>query len=153
MFLILGSSVGPSRRHVLESEAPRGVKTPDLKPSVTPAGGEHRRNAYTVNGFPAPDRKPNLSLLSKLYSTVTGYSGNQVTVVTELRVGQQRNLEFDSWQRHFLFTASRLELPEPVPYPLLLRKSGSAGNQTRISGSVARNCDTRPQRRSIYIYT
>jgi hypothetical protein len=28
---------------------------------------------------------------------------------------------------------------DPVPDPLLLRKSGSAGNQTRTSGSVARN--------------
>jgi hypothetical protein len=28
---------------------------------------------------------------------------------------------------------------DPVPEPLLLRKSVSAGNQTRISGSVARN--------------
>jgi hypothetical protein len=34
-----------------------------------------------------------------------------------------------------------------VPDPLLLRKSGSAGNQTRTSGSVARD-STRPQRRS-----
>jgi hypothetical protein len=30
---------------------------------------------------------------------------------------------------------------DPVPDPLLLRKSGSAGNRTRISGSVARNSD------------
>jgi hypothetical protein len=29
----------------------------------------------------------------------------------------------------------------PVPDPLLLRKSGSAGNRTRTSGSVARNSD------------
>jgi hypothetical protein len=28
---------------------------------------------------------------------------------------------------------------DPVPDPLLLRKSGSAGNRTRTSGSVARN--------------
>jgi hypothetical protein len=32
---------------------------------------------------------------------------------------------------------------DPVPEPVLLRKSGSAGNRTRISGSVV----TRPQRR------
>jgi hypothetical protein len=31
---------------------------------------------------------------------------------------------------------------DPVPGPLLLRKSGSAGNQTRTSGSVARNSDS-----------
>jgi hypothetical protein len=31
----------------------------------------------------------------------------------------------------------------PVPDPLLLRKSVSAGNRTRTSGSVARNSDHR----------
>jgi hypothetical protein len=30
---------------------------------------------------------------------------------------------------------------DPVPDPLLLRKSGSAGNWTRTSGSVARKSD------------
>jgi hypothetical protein len=30
---------------------------------------------------------------------------------------------------------------DPVPDPLLLRKSGSAGNRTRASGSVAKNSD------------
>jgi hypothetical protein len=30
---------------------------------------------------------------------------------------------------------------DPVPDPLLLRKSGSVGNPTRASGSVARNSD------------
>jgi hypothetical protein len=30
---------------------------------------------------------------------------------------------------------------DPVPDPLLLRKSGSAGNRTRASGSAARNSD------------
>jgi heme/copper-type cytochrome/quinol oxidase subunit 2 len=30
---------------------------------------------------------------------------------------------------------------DPFPDPLLLRKSGSAGNRTRTSGSVARNFD------------
>jgi hypothetical protein len=37
---------------------------------------------------------------------------------------------------------------DPVPVALPLRNSGSAGNRTRASGSVARNSDTRPQRRS-----
>jgi hypothetical protein len=32
-------------------------------------------------------------------------------------------------------------LVDPVPDPLLLRKSGSARNRTRASGSVARNSD------------
>jgi hypothetical protein len=35
----------------------------------------------------------------------------------------------------------------PVSDPLLLRKSGSAGNRTRTSGSVAGTLTTRPQRR------
>jgi hypothetical protein len=30
---------------------------------------------------------------------------------------------------------------DPIPDPLLLRKSGTAGNRTRSSGSVARNSD------------
>jgi hypothetical protein len=30
---------------------------------------------------------------------------------------------------------------DPVPDPLLLRKSSSADNRTRTSGSVAWNCD------------
>jgi hypothetical protein len=42
---------------------------------------------------------------------------------------------------------------EPVPDPLLLRKSGSAGNRNGTSGSVARNSDTRPQMRSTFFYT
>jgi hypothetical protein len=37
---------------------------------------------------------------------------------------------------------------DPVPDPLLLRKSGSAGNRTRISGSVE-HLITRPQWRSM----
>jgi hypothetical protein len=36
---------------------------------------------------------------------------------------------------------------DPVPDPLLLRKSGTAGNRTRTPGSVAKNSDARPQRR------
>jgi hypothetical protein len=32
---------------------------------------------------------------------------------------------------------------DPVPDPLLLRKSGSAGNQTLTSESVARNSDNK----------
>jgi hypothetical protein len=45
--------------------------------------------------------------------------------------------------RHFFFqVAPQLYSRgwvDPVPDPLLLRKSGSAGNLTRTSGSVARN--------------
>jgi NADH:ubiquinone oxidoreductase subunit 3 (subunit A) len=38
-----------------------------------------------------------------------------------------------------------------IPDPLLLRKSGVAGNRTLNSGSVARTLTTRPQRRSLYL--
>jgi hypothetical protein len=38
---------------------------------------------------------------------------------------------------------------DPVPDTLLLRKSGSAGNRTRASGSVARTLTSRQQRRSL----
>jgi hypothetical protein len=41
---------------------------------------------------------------------------------------------------------------DPVPDPLLLRKSGSAGNRTRTSGSVAGTLTTRPQRLSTHIH-
>jgi hypothetical protein len=33
---------------------------------------------------------------------------------------------------------------DPVPDPLLLIKSGSVGNRTRISGFAGRNCDHQP---------
>jgi hypothetical protein len=38
---------------------------------------------------------------------------------------------------------------DPVPDPLLLRKSGSAGNRTQTFGSVARNLTTRSQQNKI----
>jgi hypothetical protein len=38
---------------------------------------------------------------------------------------------------------------DPVPDPQLLRKSGSAENRTRTSGSVAMSSDHRTQRLSI----
>jgi hypothetical protein len=48
---------------------------------------------------------------------------------------------------------------DPVPETLLLRKSGSAGNRTRASGSVARNFDhyttevvTHGTRKLLYIF-
>jgi hypothetical protein len=44
----------------------------------------------------------------------------------------------------YLSSSSSVVLTRPsgtVPDPLLLRKSGSAGNQTRTYGSVARNSD------------
>jgi hypothetical protein len=38
---------------------------------------------------------------------------------------------------------------DPVPDPLLLRKSGSARNRTWTSGSVAESLISGPQRRSV----
>jgi hypothetical protein len=54
-----------------------------------------------------------------------------------------RNLGFLDRSCYFFFQVppqlySRA-LVDPVPDPLFLRKSGSAGNRTRTSGSVARN--------------
>jgi hypothetical protein len=55
-----------------------------------------------------------------------------------------RILGFLNRSRYFFFQAApRLYSRgwvDPVPDPLLLRKSGSAGNRTRTSGSVARTC-------------
>jgi hypothetical protein len=64
-----------------------------------------------------------------------------------------RILGFLDRSRYFFFpVAAQLyskDWVNPVPDPLLFRKSGSAGNRTRTSGSVARNSDltTRTQRR------
>jgi hypothetical protein len=56
-----------------------------------------------------------------------------------------RILEFLDRSRYFFFqVAPRLYSRgwvDPVPDPLLLRESGSAGNRTWTSGSVARNAD------------
>jgi hypothetical protein len=52
-------------------------------------------------------------------------------------------LSFPDWSHYFFYqVAPQLysrDWVDPVPDPLLLRKSGSAGNWTRASGSVARN--------------
>jgi hypothetical protein len=60
------------------------------------------------------------------------------------------NLCFLDWRRYFFFqVAPQLYSRgwvDPVSDPLLLRKSGSAGNRIQTSGSVT----ARPQRRSIY---
>jgi hypothetical protein len=54
-------------------------------------------------------------------------------------------LDFLDWSRYFFFqVASQLYSRgwvDPVPDPLLLRKSGSAGNRTRTSETIARNSD------------
>jgi hypothetical protein len=56
-----------------------------------------------------------------------------------------RILAFIDRSRYFLFqVAPQLYSRgwvDPVPEPLLLRKSGSSGNRNQASGSVARNSD------------
>jgi hypothetical protein len=59
------------------------------------------------------------------------------------RVGSLRQYSRLSRQEPLLFYQVAPQLysrgwVDPVPYPLLLRKSGSAGNRTRTSGSVAK---------------
>jgi hypothetical protein len=64
-----------------------------------------------------------------------------------------RILAFLYRSRYFFFQVAHQFYPrgwvDPIPDPLLLRKSGSAGNRSRTSGSVARNSDHWLQRRSI----
>jgi hypothetical protein len=56
-----------------------------------------------------------------------------------------RNLSFPDRSRYFFLQAAPQLYSrgwvDPTPGPLLLRKSGSAGNRIRTSGSVARNSD------------
>jgi hypothetical protein len=56
-----------------------------------------------------------------------------------------RILGFLDWSRYFFFQGAPQLYPrgwvDPVPDPVLLRKSGSAGNRSQTSGSVARNSD------------
>jgi hypothetical protein len=56
-----------------------------------------------------------------------------------------RNLDFIDRSRYFSLQISpqfySQGCVDPVPDPLLLRKSGSAENRTQTSGSVARNSD------------
>jgi hypothetical protein len=90
-------------------------------------------------------------LSAKLLPTFAG-RGCDVVCVTD---PYGRILGFLDRSRYFIFQVA-LELYSrgwvgPVPDPLLLRKSGSAGNLTRTSGSLARNSTTRPQRRSIVV--
>jgi hypothetical protein len=71
-----------------------------------------------------------------------GDSGCHVVSVTD---PYGRILGFLDRSRYFFFEVA-LQLysrgrVDPVPDPLLLRKSGSAGNRTRTSGSVASNSD------------
>jgi hypothetical protein len=56
-----------------------------------------------------------------------------------------RILDFLDRSRYFFFQVAfqfySRDLVDPVPDPLLFRKSGSAGNQTLTTGSVARNSE------------
>jgi hypothetical protein len=86
-----------------------------------------------------PTERP--SLVGEV-STKFAYRGCQVVSVTN---PYGSNLGFLDRSSYFLFQVapqlySRGRV-DPVPDPLLLRKSFSAGNWTRTSGSVARNCD------------
>jgi hypothetical protein len=80
-------------------------------------------------------------LSTKLVSTVAGRGWNVVSVTNPYG----RNLDFLDRSRYFLFQVAPQMYSrgwvDPVPDPLLLRKSGIAGNRTRASGSVGRNSD------------
>jgi hypothetical protein len=82
-----------------------------------------------------------IRLLAKLVLTFEG-SRWQVVSVTE---PYSRNFGFLERSRYFYFQVSPQLYSRGwvnlVPDPLILRKSGSAGNVTRTSGSVAKNPD------------
>jgi hypothetical protein len=84
-------------------------------------------------------RQSNLRLSAKLVPTFT-YSGCHVVNMTD---PYGRNLGFLDRTRFFqvaphLYSRGWVD---PIPNSLLLRKSGSSGNRTRTSWSVARNSD------------
>jgi hypothetical protein len=86
-------------------------------------------------------RASNLRLSAKLVPTSVD-RGCHVVSVTD---PYSRNLRFLDQSCYSLFqVAPQLYSQgwvDPVPDPLLLRKSGRARNRTRTSGSVARNSD------------
>jgi hypothetical protein len=84
------------------------------------------------------ERPPLVGEVSAKFAT----RGCHVTIVTD---PYGCILGFIDWSRYFFFeVAPQLYLQcwvDPFLDPLLLRKSGSAGNRTQTSGSVARNSD------------
>jgi hypothetical protein len=107
-------------------------------------GGGHDK---TKNQTPWPEsegelyRPSNRLLSAKLVPTLTD-RGCRVVSATDL---YGRILGFLDRSRYFFFQVA-LQLysrgsVDPVPNPLLLRRSDNTGNQTRSSGSVARKSD------------
>jgi hypothetical protein len=86
-------------------------------------------------------RLSDICLLAKLVPTFADKWCHMVRVTDPY----DRILGSPDWSRYFFFqVAPQLYSRgwvDPVPDPLLLRKSGSAGNRNRASGSVARNSD------------
>jgi hypothetical protein len=87
------------------------------------------------------DRPSGRHLSSKLVQT---FADRRCRVVSSMDP-YCRILLFLDRSRYFFFQVEPQlflrGLVGPVPDPLLLRKSSSAGNRTRSSGSVARNSD------------
>jgi hypothetical protein len=120
-------------------------------------------NCYNNKETPWPEsaselyRPSDRRLSAKLVQTFA-YKECYVVSVTDLC---GRILGFLDRSRYFFQAAPQLysrSCVNPVADPLLLRKSGSAGNRTRTSGSVARNSDHQTTEadtiltRRIYIY-
>jgi hypothetical protein len=79
---------------------------------------------------------------SPLVSEVSANFTDRGCRVVGTIVPNGRILAFLDWSRFFFHVAPQLYSRDgvvPVPDSLILRKSGSAGNRTRNSGSVARN--------------
>jgi hypothetical protein len=86
-----------------------------------------------------------LTELPPLIGEVSVNFADRGSHVVSVTVPYGRILGFLDRSRYFFFQAAPQlysgDRVDPVPDPLLLRKSGSAKNRTRTSGSVARNSD------------
>jgi hypothetical protein len=118
------------------------------KSSLCPLGMKTQRSdIYHNTKIPRPQSaselyRPNERCLSAKLVTIFADIGCRVVSATD---PYGSILGFLDRSRYFFFQVppqlySRGWV-DPVPDPLLLRKSGSARNRTRTSGSVARNSD------------
>jgi hypothetical protein len=112
---------------------------PPLSPYVLMAY-KQRNSVAWLRSTNEPYRPNDRLLSSKLVPTFADIRCHVVSVTDPYN----RTLCFLHRSRYFFFQAAQLYSRgwvDPVPDLLLLRKSGSAGNPTRTSRSVARNSD------------
>jgi hypothetical protein len=102
-----------------------------------------KKRKKTLCSYSASDpyRRSDFRLSEKLLPTFA----DRVCYVVSTKDSHCRNLCFLDRSRYFIFQVARQlcsrSWVNPFPDPLLLRKSGSAGNRTRTSEYLARNSD------------